>query len=162
MLFQASTTSSVWLWFIIRGKPKLLTSQGLSCFCACFQICACFLRDMLCVWAVQWMPQRTIETRAWSRWVLFILPYFLFQSLGKKSGTGLRVITGDLLPNCALTYMCWFSRGWGFNPPGCSWRPRKHMIALGCRDGKDGVQTSRVTLLFFFCFSWHISAPTFC
>lgn len=80
---QTSTTGPVWFGVIIRGAPTLLTCTACVVSLLCFQICVCFQNATLCVWAVRRMPQHTMETWAWPQWVLFILLYFLFQSLGK-------------------------------------------------------------------------------
>ena len=80
---QASTTGLVWFGDIIRGAPTLLTGRVCVVSLLCFQICVCFQNGSLRVWAVRRMPQHTMETWAWPQWALFILLYFLFQSLGK-------------------------------------------------------------------------------
>lgn len=80
---QTSTTGPVWFGVIIRGAPTLLTRMVCVVSPLCFQICVCFQNATLCVWAVWRMPQHTMETWAWPQWALFILLYFLFQSLGK-------------------------------------------------------------------------------
>lgn len=80
---QTSTTGPDWFGVIIRGAPTSLTHMVCVVSPLCFQICACFQSATLCVWAVRRMPQCTMETWAWPQWVLFILLYFLFQSLGK-------------------------------------------------------------------------------
>lgn len=67
----------------IRGAPAWLTRMVCLVSPLCFQICVCFQSATLCVWAVRRMPQHTMETWAWPQWALFILLYFLFQSLGK-------------------------------------------------------------------------------
>lgn len=75
--------SPVWFGVIIRGAPTLLTRMVCIVSPLCFQICVCFQSATLCMWAVRRMPQHTMETWAWPQWALFILLYFLFQSLGK-------------------------------------------------------------------------------
>lgn len=134
MKSQTSTTiPSVRL--TIRGEPTLLTSS-MVCVVSLpsLQICVCFLNAMLCVWAVQKTPQHTMETRALPRWVLFILLYFLFQSPGKKSSTGLCVIIGMCCQIVLSLYICQSCLREGF------------FWGEGGGGGYSGVQSSRVTL----------------
>lgn len=142
MKSQTSTTiPSVRLWLTIRGEPTLLTSS-MVCVVSLpsLQICVCFLNAMLCVWAVQKTPQHTMETRALPRWVLFILLYFLFQSPGKKSSTGLCVIIGMCCQIVLSLYICQSCLREGF--------------FLG-----GGTQGSKAAESPFL---WFVPAPTFC